>query len=398
MRPNPLSVTDLNEYVRRTLAGDPMLQSIAVRGEISNFKRHTSGHLYFTLKDQASRLSCVMFRQYAQMLRFQPSDGMMVMLSGSVGLYTASGSYQFYGEAMVSDGAGVLYELFLKNKERLQKEGLFDVGRKRPLPLLPKGVGIVTSIGGAVLHDIKTVANRRFPGMPLYIRAAAVQGNGAAEDLAAGLKEIAALKQVDVIIIGRGGGSLEDLWAFNEEVLVRAIADCEKPVISAVGHETDVTLADFTADVRAATPSQAAELAVPLKGELLRQVDGLTRFLEQQVLSNLEQMRARLTALESGLVKNNPSTRLNVMGLQVMNLQNRMNAAMDNRLLTQKGKADKVIERFTQSGPMQTLKRGYVIALKDNKPISSVLNASGEMSLRFSDGLAVVQTIKTIKE
>ncbi len=398
MRASPLSVTDLNEYVRRTLAGDPMLQSIAVRGEISNFKRHTSGHLYFTLKDQASRLSCVMFRQYAQMLRFQPSDGMMVMLSGSVGLYTASGSYQFYGEAMVSDGAGVLYELFLKNKERLQKEGLFDVGRKRPLPLLPKGVGIVTSIGGAVLHDIKTVANRRFPGLPLYIRAAAVQGNGAGEDLVAGLKEIEALPQVDVIIIGRGGGSLEDLWAFNEEALVRAIADCEKPVISAVGHETDVTLADFTADVRAATPSQAAELAVPLKGELLRQIDGLTRFLEQQVLSNLEQMRTRLTALESGLVKNNPSTRLNVMGLQVMNLQNRMNAAMDNRLLTQKGKADKLIERFTQSGPMQTLRRGYVIALKDNKPVSSVLDASGEMSLRFSDGVAVVQTISTIKE
>lgn len=398
MRASPLSVTDLNEYVRRTLAGDPMLQSIAVRGEISNFKRHTSGHLYFTLKDEQSRINCVMFRQYAQMLRFRPADGMMVMLSGSVGLYTASGSYQFYGEAMASDGAGVLYELFLKNKEMFQKEGLFDASRKRPLPLLPKGVGIVTSIGGAVLHDIKTVSNRRFPGLPLYIRSSAVQGAGAALDLAEGLKEIAALPQVDVVIIGRGGGSLEDLWAFNEEVLVRAIAGCEKPVISAVGHETDVTLADFAADVRAATPSQAAELAVPLQDELLRQVEGNSRLMQQKAHSILEQKRTKLAALEARLIKSDPVSKLRFVGLQVDSLQKSLNALMDSAFMKLKASLDRACDRLTQSGPVQTLNRGYVIALRGDKPVTSVEQAGGEMNLRFKDGVAVVQTIRVKKE
>ncbi len=398
MRTSPLSVSDLNEYVRRSLAGDPMLQGIALRGEISNFKRHTSGHLYFTLKDEASRISCVMFRQYAQMLRFSPSDGMMVLLTGSVGLYTASGSYQFYGEAMAQDGAGVLYELYLKNKEKLQKEGLFDVGRKRPLPLLPKGVGIVTSMGGAVLHDIKTVANRRFPGLPLYVRASAVQGKGAELDLVAGLQEIASLSEVEVIIIGRGGGSLEDLWAFNEEVLVRAIAACEKPVISAVGHETDVTLADFAADVRAATPSQAAELAVPNREDLVGRVDSLSRQLFLQVNTKLDQQRGRLNALNATLIKSNPVAKLTYARLQVETLQKALSNGMARQVLRLKNELKGLEDRFISASPAQTLKRGYVIAMKDHHPVVSVEQAKGELLLQFSDGQALVETIKTMKE
>ena len=287
MQQTALTVSDLNEYVRRSLAGDPMLHGIALRGELSNFKPYASGHWYFSLKDENSRIQCVMFRQYNMALRLRPQDGMRVVLRGSVGLYVSSGSYQFYAEHMQEDGVGELFLRFNALKEKLLKEGLFDPMRKRPLPLLPRAVGIVTSASGAVLHDIKTVSGRRFPGLPLILRPAQVQGEGAAEDLARGLQEIAALPQVDVVIIGRGGGSMEDLWAFNEEILVRAVAACGKPVISAVGHETDTTLCDFAADMRAPTPSAAAELAVPDRAELLSRLVSLQGAMDQAARAQL---------------------------------------------------------------------------------------------------------------
>ena len=398
MRPSPLSVTELNEYVRRTLAGDPMLQGVAIHGEISNFKRHTTGHLYFTLKDESSRINCVMFRQYAQMLRFLPGDGQCVILSGSVGLYTASGSYQFYGEAMASDGSGALYELFLKTKERLQREGLFDASLKKPLPLLPRGIGIVTSSGGAVLQDIITVTNRRFPGMPLFLRAAQVQGSGAADDLTKALIEIAALPQVEVIIIGRGGGSLEDLWAFNEETLVRAVAGCLKPVISAVGHETDVTLTDFAADVRAATPSAAAELAVPSRMELNQKISFIISKLNANSSRYLDQLQTQVQQLQSALRQNDPVYRLNLMGLRLDALMNVMYSAINTQMQSMIAQTMSLIERFELSGPTRTLKRGYVIALDQGRPIQSIHQVRNELTLQFLDGKVHVKTLKIEQE
>jgi len=398
MRPGTLSVSELNEYVRRSLAGDPMLQGIAIIGEISNFKRHTSGHLYFTLRDEASRISCVMFRQHAQLLRFQPQDGMRVQLSGAVGLYMATGSYQFYGEAMMAEGAGALYELFVKTRERLQKEGLFDASLKRPLPLLPKGLGIVTSGGGAVLHDILTVARRRFPALPLFLRAAQVQGSGAAADLTRALAEIAALDQVEVIIIGRGGGSMEDLWAFNEEELVRAVAACKKPVISAVGHETDITLTDFAADVRAPTPSAAAELAVPERAELIARVERLTAQLHAQATLGLEQAGARLQAMEACLQQHSPVNQVRLFAQRLAALAGRMHVGAAAGLQALSSHARLTLERFELSGPRQTLRRGYVIALHAGRPVQRVAEVQERMTLQFQDGKAHVKTLDVEKE
>lgn len=392
MQAGPLSVSDLNEYVRRSLASDPMLSGISIRGEISNFKRHISGHLYFSLKDEQSRIACVMFRQHAQTLRFQPQDGMSITLTGSVGLYTAAGSYQFYGESMQKQGAGALYEQYLRTKDALQKEGLFDPARKRPLPWMPKGVGIVTAAGGAVLHDILTVARRRFPGMPLYFRASQVQGEGAMEDLIRGLHEIASLPQVEVVIIGRGGGSLEDLWAFNLDPLVRAIAACEKPVISAVGHETDVTLADFAADVRAATPSAAAELAVPNKGEMLQKITHLTQSLHQQAQSALND---KSVAYEQALAKlqlHNPGHLVALAITREKSMLERLHLAAQSRLAGLQSLTAAIMDRFSLSGPQETLKRGYVIALSGNKPVLRAREVTKEMELLFQDGRVKVTT------
>lgn len=398
MRPSPLSVTELNEYVRRSLAGDPILQGIAIQGEISNFKKHYSGHLYFTLKDEASRINCVMFRQYAQMLRFMPEDGMNVLLSGSVGLYAATGAYQFYCEAMAAQGAGALYELFIRTRERLQKEGLFDASLKKPLPLLPKGIGIITSASGAVLHDIKTVAGRRFPGIPLYLRAAQVQGEGAAEDLARALRELDALPQVDVIIIGRGGGSLEDLWAFNEEALVRAVAACGKPVISAVGHETDVTLTDFAADVRAPTPSAAAELAVPPREDLLQKVNVMLGQLSALAARKLSSLQTQLDAGLARLELNSPLNRVKMASLKLDSCIKSLHRAAEAVLSEKNAAVKQAGERLRIAGPEQTLRRGYVIAMDGTVPVTSITEVRDEMTLVFRDGSALVKTLQIEKE
>ncbi len=395
MQSSALSVSELNEYVRRTLAGDPMLQGIAIRGEISNFKRHTSGHLYFSLKDESSRIACVMFRQYAQTLRFRPEDGLRVVLTGSVGLYTTAGNYQFYAEAMAPDGAGALYEQFLRTKERLLKEGLFDAALKKPLPLLPFGIGVVTSGGGAVLHDILTVARRRFPSIRLFLRAAQVQGEGAAQDLARALDEIAALDEVEVIIIGRGGGSLEDLWAFNEEILVRAVAGCNKPVISAVGHETDVTLTDYAADVRAATPSAAAEMAVPSRAELSGRIIGLTGRFSSLAEQSVESKRTGMAALTSRFSLCDPANMLRLAQERRSMLAGRLHTSSSSFLRLRISTAEGLISRFDLSGPQQTLRRGYAIALYQGKPVQSARGAKNEMDLMFHDGTVKVRKVDT---
>lgn len=388
---NTLSVSALNEYVRRTLASDPMLHSIRLEGEVSNFKQHSSGHWYFSLKDEKSRIACVMFRQFNMLAKTVPVDGMRVILTGSVGLYTASGSYQFYAEGLEKSGTGALYEQFLKLKEKLEKEGLFDPARKKMLPMLPKAVGIITSQTGAVLHDIYNVVNKRFPGMTLLLKPSSVQGDTAAEELLSAIKDFEKSGLVDVIIIGRGGGSMEDLWPFNDEALVRAVADCSVPVISAVGHDTDFTLCDFAADVRAATPSQAAEFAVPdkfsLKSGIMQQRRRLynaAQYLIQRRDNSIQQLKARIT-------RHSPEHKLTNLKNMINADLIRLNMSVQKHMLERKVQLDSLSKHLNAVSPMETLKRGYAIVRKGDELVRSYKDAYGEMSITFYDGSVKVK-------
>src|SRR5690606_2508105 len=263
----------LTKYIKRKFDFDPHLQNVYVKGEISNFKRHTSGHMYFTLKDEKARIGAVMFAQAARSLKFIPENGMNVLLNGEVSVYEPSGQYQIYVKSMEPDGIGALYVAFEQLKERLEKEGLFRKDRKQPIPPYPKTVGVVTSPTGAAIRDIITTIQRRYPIARIIIYPALVQGTQAAPSVANMIRIANERKEADVLIVGRGGGSIEELWAFNEEVVARAIYESDIPIISAVGHETDTTIADFVADLRAPTPTGAAEMAVPNWTELLERIE-----------------------------------------------------------------------------------------------------------------------------
>ncbi len=405
-----LQVSDLNEYVRRSLAADPMLRSLRIRGEISNFKAHTSGHWYFTLKDDQARIACVMFRQNAMRMSLRPRDGMAVVLSGSVSLYPQTGAYQFYAEAMRPDGVGGLYQQFEALKAKLAAEGLFDAGRKRPLPLRPKRIAVVTSRTGAVLQDIRRVSAGRDPGVPLVLLPVRVQGEGAAEEIAAAIRRAGTVPGVEVIITGRGGGSMEDLWAFNEEIVARAIADSPVPVISAVGHETDFTIADFAADVRASTPSNAAELAVPDRAELLDGLRMLRHHMDQATRLYLEGLTGRLAVLRRRLEQTGPERRL-------MDVQRRLallSAALDKavsgqmapwprrlaearlrldhlaevRLQREQARLQRNRARLEALNPQRVLERGYALVTDGDTVISTRWAAITRpaLTVRFHDG------------
>lgn len=296
------TVSQINEYVNTLLTRDPLLTGIGVRGEISGFKRHGSGHLYFTLKDEGAQIRCVMFRQYAMMMDFRPVDGVTVTAFGSISLYVKDGQYQLYVKSMQEQGEGELYRRFLLLKTRLQASGLFDEQHKKRIPSLPRCVGVITSDTGAVFHDIKTVIRRRFPGMNILLCPVRVQGVGAAEEIAAAITRMNRDQRADVLIVGRGGGSIEDLWAFNEEVVARAIYTSELPIISAVGHETDFTIADFVADMRAPTPSAAAEIAVPEEARLREELKMKLNLINRSAVSAIQERRRRvITTASSGV-------------------------------------------------------------------------------------------------
>lgn len=297
-----LEVSQLNRYVKSLLESDRVLSGLMIRGEISNFTRHyKSGHLYFTLKDAQAAIKAVMFRSSAQGLRFAPDNGMSVIVSGYVSLYEQGGSYQLYVTDMQPDGLGALYLAFEQRKARLEGEGLFDSARKRPLPRFPATIGIVTSAGAAALQDILNILSRRWPCARVVLAQAQVQGDGAEKTLIAALRDLNERAKCDVIIIGRGGGSIEDLWAFNDEKLAREIAASPTPVISAVGHETDFTIADFAADVRAPTPSAAAELAAPDLGEVRQWLDNLSHNCLNLLRRRLQMQEYRLRTAKAGI-------------------------------------------------------------------------------------------------
>lgn len=383
-----LSVSQLNEYVRRSLASDPMLQQIVLNGEISNYKPHSSGHLYFTLKDDNASIACVMFRQSAMTLRFLPENGMSVRLYGSVGMYAKTGSYQFYAERMEQDGLGELYLRYEELKERLMEEGLFDSSLKKPLPLLPKGVGIITSSTGAVLHDICTVSWRRNPGMPLYLCPVKVQGAGAAQEIAAAIRQMDEMPEAEVLIVGRGGGSMEDLWSFNEECVARAIAACKTPVVSAVGHETDYSISDFVADVRAATPSQAAEFCVQPREGLLNSLYELTDSMEQALIRKMAQTELRLTEFVLRFEKNNPEKRFGNYAFMLDHLKRRLEGAADLQFTQKENRLLQIVSQLRSAGPEQSLRRGYALVLDGNELVRSVadVKTGQHLRVRLHDG------------
>ncbi len=391
-----LTVSQLNEYVRRTFAGDPMLREIHLTGEISGFKRQFNGHWYFTLKDEASRINCTMFRTANVSVGFTPSDGDKVVLTGSVGLYVPFGSYQFNVSGMKRGGQGELYLRLEELKKRLMAEGLFDEARKKPLPLRPRVIAVVTSRTGAVIHDIARVAARRDPSVQLILRCARVQGEGAAADIARGIRECAAHAGADVIIVGRGGGSLEDLWAFNEEEVVRAIYECPVPVISAVGHEVDVTLSDFAADVRAATPSAAAEIAVPDREDLRREVASLGQRLEANLTGKIMECAGMLAEKEKRLAVLHPVQRIRMTAHANALLALRLSGAMAAVLEKRRQTAAKLGEKLRTLGPREELGRGYAILLSEGKAVQSVRDLGDRIQILMADGRAeaVIENVR----
>lgn len=360
MQREVLTVSDINTYIKGLLQEDQRLNGLLVRGEISNFTKHSSGHLYFSLKDKSGTIKCVMFRSYAQRLQFTPAHGMEVLIAGYVSVYERDGVYQLYAEQMMQAGAGALHMAYEKLKQKLLAEGLFDEERKRPLPYLPHKVGIVTSPTGAAIRDLVSIMRRRNPMVSIYIVPAIVQGKEGTASICQGL-DILYDQDMDLIITGRGGGSLEELWCFNEEAVVRKIAQSPVPIISAVGHETDVTLADFAADVRAATPSMAAELAVPVQRQLLQELGLRQRTLLQRYESYLGQKRLRLDHLFQHRMIQKPELllqdRQQLLDDRTERLHNRLQLLLQQKRQQLAASA----EQLSALSPLHVLSRGYAL-------------------------------------
>ncbi len=379
------TVTELTRRVRALLTGDPELRGLWVRGEVSNLSRPRSGHLYFTLKDANAALNCVIWRSQAARLPLRLRDGLQIEARGSVDVYEAGGRYQFYVDAVRPLGEGGLYEAFLRLKAQLEAEGLFDPAHKRPLPPLPRRIGVVTSATGAALQDILNTLRRRYPLATVVLSPALVQGAEAPASLVQALVRLMTRGQVDVIILARGGGSLEDLMAFNDEQVVRTVAASPVPVISGVGHETDFTLTDFAADLRAPTPTAAAELATPLtRAELLAGLEAAQRQLEQAAAEALQTRAADLDRWRLRLQAAAPQQRLREGRLRVDHLSARLEAAAAARLRDESLRLSALTERLAGLDPQAVLRRGYAILTRreDGRPVSSPQEVSPGLRLR----------------
>ena len=391
-----VAVGELTRYLANLISGDRALRNLAVKGEISNFKQYASGHCYFNLKDAQGIIPCVMFRSSASRLRFRPEDGMAVIAAGSVNVYVEGGRYQLYVNNMLPDGVGDLAMAFEQLKARLSQEGLFDQEHKKPLPIYPATIGIVTSSSGAVLRDIYRVSKRRFPGIRLVLKPVQVQGAGAAEQIAQAVDFFNVHYPVDVLIVGRGGGSLEDLWAFNEEVVVRAIYNSEIPVISAVGHETDFTLADFVADERAATPSQAAEMAVRDGQEIVAQLLSLQTRLRNSAVQQLDIRRKGIEHLLTRPVMENPHLMLEQRMERLDNLASRLGQSGSQQLKQQVQHLTHLMDKLELMNPMNTLRRGYgMVRSRDNRVIATIqeVQAGDRIQVELQDGIIHAQAV-----
>lgn len=395
-RPEPMTVKELNMYVKTLVDRDEFLNNVYVRGEISNFKRHYTGHLYFTLKDGESLIKCVMFKSYTQNVLFEPKDGMAVLILGTVAVYERDGVYQIYVKGMEPDGVGALHAAYEQLKEKLEAKGMFDEKYKKEIPMLPKSIGVVTSKTGAVIRDIINVTTRRLPNVNIKLYPAAVQGVGAAETIVKGIKYFNENKNVDLIIIARGGGSLEDLWPFNEEITANAIFESELPIISAVGHETDFTIADFVADLRAPTPSAAGELAVPDRNEIIWKLQNINRRLSLSLTKKVEGMNNRYQKVMSSRVMKDPYNTLNERRLVIDNIIKNIEKCLTLEIKNKKISLVKNITALDTLSPLKTLLRGYTI-LEDNegKVIKSVkqLKTDDEVRITLNDGTANARII-----
>ncbi|NMO96887.1 exodeoxyribonuclease VII large subunit [Paenibacillus lemnae] len=430
-----LSVKDLNRYIRMKMDGDPRLSDVWIRGEISNFTHHSSGHMYFTLKDEGSRIKSIMFAAHNQKLPFMPKEGSKVIARGNVSVYERDGQYQFYASHMQPDGIGSLYLAFEQLKKKLEMEGLFASERKRPIPLFPATVGVVTSPTGAAVRDILITIRRRFPQVKVLLYPVLVQGKGAAASIVKGIKTMNRLNEADVLIVGRGGGSLEELWAFNEEPVARAIYESDIPVISAVGHETDFTIADFTADLRAATPTAAAEQAVPsrseIKGKLLDRERQLQTGLQQRLRRSQEKLaslkrstvlvyprryllrhaerldllkvrlqgnlqskarwsRERLVGLKQGLVRYNPKVQAEAAGKRRETAHRQLTAAMQSMMRSKLHHLQSEMRHLDALSPLKVMSRGYSLVYdeQEQKLIKSLgdVQPGDLIHVKVSDG------------
>ena len=388
------SVWELTRYVKNLLLKDERLQSLWVKGEISDFRQPSSGHLYFNLKDRDSSLRCVMFRGKNRFLKFTPREGQEIIVKGSLSLYEKAGVYQVYVEEMLPGGPGDLNQAFERLKEKLAEEGLFDNRHKKRIPFLPQRVALITSPTGAALRDIITTARRRSPGTRLLVIPVSVQGAGAAAEISEALKRVNRLKICDVIILARGGGSLEELWSFNEEAVARSIFQSEIPVVSAIGHETDYTLADFTADLRAATPTAAAELAVPCREDLLERVHHLKERLKAIMKRDVAQEKRYLEKLASSRALLVPAELTARLHQSLDHLGEKLSQAMDRRLSARREGLALAGARLQGVSPLQILARGYTLVEDSRGNLvtrAAALEVNNLIRVRFQDGSAGCQ-------
>ncbi len=377
-----LTVSEINRQIKSLLENDYSLSNVWIKGEVSNYTRATSGHLYFTLKDKASRLRSVMFRSRASRLLFRPENGMAVIARGYVSVYERDGQYQLYVEGMEPDGLGALYIAFEQLKRQLQEEGLFDQARKKKIPVLPGCIGIVTSAKGAAFHDIIRVARHRWPGVRMVLAPVAVQGESAPHEITEAIKLLNKTGGIDLIIVGRGGGSIEELWSFNTEIVARSIYDSEIPVISAVGHETDFTIADMVADARAATPSAAAEMAVPDKGEMVRYIENLKRRMQSTCDNYIKSYRWRLEKCVQSRVMVDPVGSICAPRGQILDgLEQRFNASAQNIFREKQDRFSALAGRLHDLSPLATLARGYCICTEHGTSGSNVVSSADQVEV-----------------
>jgi len=386
-----LSVSEVNKYIKEVIGGDLILSDIWIKGEISNYKNHYSGHMYFTLKDEKSVVKCVMFKGQAFGLKFSPENGIKVMARGYISVFERDGQYQLYVEEMQPDGIGSLYLAFEQLKRKLQEEGLFDNSYKKKLPFLPKSIGVVTSSTGAVIRDIINVVSRRFQNVNIKLYPVSVQGIQAAPSISKAIKRLNQFKCVDIIILARGGGSLEELWPFNEERVARSIFESKIPIISAIGHETDYTIADFVADLRAPTPSAAAEIVVPEKHALKQKIIDLKLRLKNALLQNININKMNLRRLNESIIFKQPYNRINQERIRLDNLERNMVVTLLEQKDQAKVKMQFLIGKLDVLSPISILSRGYsIVKLKKNKKlIKSVddVNAGDIIEINVEDGI-----------
>ena len=383
-----ITVTDLNKYIKNKVAEDEYLNNVLVKGEISNFKNHYTGHLYFTLKDDNSLIKCIMFKSFAERLKFIPKDGMKVMVFGTVSVFERDGVYQIYCKAMQEEGMGSLYKAYEELKLKLEKEGLFDIKYKKKIPFMPKVIGVLTSQTGSVIKDIINVSTRRNPNVYIRLFPVPVQGEGAGIKIVEAIKYMNNKNLADILILARGGGSLEDLWPFNEEVVARAIFESNIPIISAVGHETDFTIADFVADLRAPTPSAAAELAVTDVDELKLKILGYSNRLKLALKKKVELMRLRYEKCIATRVFKEPLQRINEQYIKIDMSVKSLQHSIINKYKDRKSEMIALISRLDSLSPLKTLTRGYCIAQSEGRAVKSIndVKKDQEIDLRFIDG------------